>query len=305
MVNQRDDKNSNSTAEAEAVRAPNAQVPAKSTVRSDETASAALDRVMSTIDAAQAELDALDRQESTDRAAAADAGKRNSLAVSVVIPVYNEVATIDAILERVLATGYASEVIIVDDASTDGTRDRLLEFDRIDEVRVLLHGYNKGKGAALRTAFAYATGDVVLIQDADLEYDPADYERLLEPIEAGEADVVYGSRFLENPRQDPSWLHRFGNRALTWLSNRATGLALTDMETCYKVFRRAALREMVLREKRFGFEPELTAKLARRKCRIREVPVSYNSRGYDEGKKIHLRDGLRALYCIARYSWLD
>lgn len=291
--------------DATTLDAPVASPEVRTPVRGDETANAALDRMITTIDAAQEELANLQREELAGRAATADSGKRTSLAVSVVIPVYNEVATIDAIVERVQATGYARELIIVDDASTDGTRDRLLELDRKQNVRVLLHGYNKGKGAAVRTALAYATGDTLLIQDADLEYDPADYGRLLEPIERGEADVVYGSRFLENARQDPSWLHRFGNGALTWLSNRATGLSLTDMETCYKVFRRATLREMVLREKRFGFEPELTAKLARRKCRFREVPISYNSRGYDEGKKIHLRDAVRALYCILRYSWLD
>jgi glycosyltransferase involved in cell wall biosynthesis len=258
-------------------------------------------RMLSTLAAAEASLAELER----DHAADSPASKRTSLAVSVVIPVFNERDTIRQVVERVLGTGYATEVIVVDDCSTDGTRDVLLELDAIEGVRVFMHGYNKGKGAALHTAFDQVTGDVVLIQDADLEYNPADYGKLLAPIEAGEADVVFGSRFLENARQDPSWVHRFGNRMLTWMSNTATGLRLTDMETGYKVFRRGAIREMVLREKRFGFEPELTAKLARRKCRIQEVPVGYASRGYDQGKKIHLVDALRAVYCIVRYSWWD
>ena len=157
---------------------------------------------------------------------------------------FNEVETIRHVVERVLATDLAHEVLIVDDASTDGTRDVLLELESTPGVRVFMHGYNKGKGAALRTAFEHAAGDIVLIQDADLEYSPDDYPSLLEPIEAGDADVVYGSRFLVNARQDPSWIHRFGNAALTWLSNRTTGLRLTDMETCYKVFRRGALRDL-------------------------------------------------------------
>lgn len=265
----------------------------------------ATERMLSTIDVAEAGLAALEREHTAGQREPAAAGKRTKLTLSVVIPVFNEVETIRAVVQRVLETELAHEVVVVDDASTDGTRDVLLALADLDGVRVLMHGYNKGKGAALRTAFEYARGDIVLIQDADLEYSPADYPTLLAPIEAGEADVVYGSRFLENPRQDPSWLHRLGNAALTWLSNRTTGLQLTDMETCYKVFRRAALRDMVLREKRFGFEPELTAKLARRRCRFHEVPIAYDSRGYAEGKKIHVGDGFRAVYCILRYAWLD
>ncbi len=229
-----------------------------------------------------------------------------ALAVSVLMPVYNERETIREIVERVRTAGKHTELVIVDDCSTDGTRDVLIELEQtLPGVKVILHGYNKGKGGALKTAMLHATGDVLLIQDADLEYDPADYAQLLAPIERGEADVVFGSRFLANPEQDPSFLHRLGNRLLTGASNLMTGLRITDMETCYKVFRRDVLRGMTLRENRFGFEPEFTAKLARRKCRIQEVPVSYHSRGFHEGKKIGMKDALRALYCITRYAWWD
>jgi glycosyltransferase involved in cell wall biosynthesis len=233
-------------------------------------------------------------------------GPRTKLKVSILMPVYNERETIREIVARVRAQGLHDELLIVDDASVDGTRDVLLEIDReCPEVRLVLHGYNKGKGAALRTALAEARGDIVLVQDADLEYDPADFAKLLDPIQRGEADVVYGSRFLQNAEQDPSWFHRLGNRMLTEASNLFTGLRLTDMETCYKAIRRGALRNMTLREQRFGFEPEITAKLARRGCRFVEVPVRYDSRGWDEGKKIGLRDAFRALWCIVRYAWFD
>lgn len=275
--------------------------PASDTASRQQVADDTTTRMLSTLEAAEARLAELEQHEQQ----AAGTPRRTALKVSVVIPVYNERATIRTIIERVLATGHAHEVLVVDDCSTDGTRDELLELEKLPGVRVFMHGYNKGKGAALRTGMEHVKGDTVLIQDADLEYNPADYARLLAPIEAGEADVVYGSRFLENARQDPSWLHRAGNAALTWLSNRATGLRLTDMETCYKVFRTGAIRGMVLREQRFGFEPELTAKLGRRKCRVREVAVSYDSRSYADGKKIHLRDGVRAVYCIFRYAWFD
>lgn len=257
------------------------------------------DRAMATIDAAEAAI-AAEKQR--------DAGSDKpevALAVSVLMPVYNERETIREIVQRVRSVGVHQEIVIVDDCSTDGTRDVLIELDADSDIRVVMHGYNRGKGAALRTAMQHAEGDVLLIQDADLEYNPADYEKLLEPLRRREADVVYGSRFLANAEQDPSWLHRFGNRALTAASNLTTGQRLTDMETCYKVFRRDALRGMVLRENRFGFEPEITAKLARRGCRIVECPVSYDSRGYEEGKKIGVRDGLRALWCILRYAWMD
>ncbi|NOY30412.1 MAG: glycosyltransferase family 2 protein [Planctomycetes bacterium] len=223
------------------------------------------------------------------------------MAVSIVIPVYNERETIAETLRRVQAVGIHQEIILVDDYSTDGTREVLLELAKQPDIRLLLHGYNRGKGAALRTAFAEVQGDVILIQDADLEYDPRDYPRLLAPLERGEAKVVYGSRFLENPRQDPSRLHRLGNRLLTALSNRMTGQRLTDMETCYKVFRREILDGLEFEQNRFGFEPEFTAKLAKRGHRIVEVPIAYHSRGYDEGKKIGFRDALNALWCIAKY----
>lgn len=263
------------------------------------------ERMLAAIDVAEAGLAALDRQYGLEELPTDEKQPRTALQVSVVIPVYNERETIREIVSRVQAAELHHEIVIVDDCSTDGTRDVLLELEQQDDIRVVMHGYNKGKGAALHSAFEHATGNIVLIQDADLEYNPADYAALLSPLESGDADVVYGSRFLENAHQDPSWIHRFGNAVLTWLSNMATGLKLTDMETCYKVFRRDALRGMELREKRFGFEPELTAKLARRKCRFVEVPVSYEGRSYEEGKKIHLGDGLRALYCIVRYAWLD
>ncbi|MGI9429373.1 MAG: glycosyltransferase family 2 protein [Bythopirellula sp.] len=202
-----------------------------------------------------------------------------ALAVSVVIPVYNECDTISEIVRRVQAVGVHHEIIIVDDYSLDGTRDVLLELaaDQAD-IRLLLHGYNQGKGAALRTAFSEVEGDVVIIQDADLEYDPQDYCKLLDPIERGETDVVYGSRFLENAQQDPSRVHRFGNWLLTALSNALTGQQLTDMETCYKVFRRDVLQAIHFKQNRFGFEPEITAKLAKMGKQIVEVPVEYRRR---------------------------
>ncbi len=227
--------------------------------------------------------------------------KKTALAVSVVIPVYNERDTIVEIVDQVRAVDMHSEIIIVDDYSLDGTRDVLLELAKQPDVKVLFHGYNKGKGAALRTAFAEAGGDVILIQDADLEYSPRDYALLLRPLELGTANVVYGSRFLGNAAQDPSRLHRFGNWLLTKLSNFLSGQQLTDMETCYKVFRRELLERFTLEQNRFGFEPEFTAKLSRAGERIVEVPVSYDSRDYSEGKKIGLRDGLNALWCIIKY----
>jgi len=228
--------------------------------------------------------------------------KKTSLALSVVIPVYNERRTIAEIVRRVQQVGVHHEIVIVDDFSLDGTREVLLELAQQKGIRVLMHGYNRGKGAALRTAFAELRGDAVLIQDADLEYDPRDYLRLLAPLEQGAADVVYGSRFLENARQDPSRLHRFGNWLLTWLSNLVTGQQLTDMETCYKVFRRDVLQSIKIEQDRFGFEPEITAKVSHLGYQIQEVPIRYNSRGYEEGKKIGIKDGLNALWCIVRYG---
>lgn len=228
--------------------------------------------------------------------------KQMALAVSVVIPVYNERDTIAEIVRRVQAVGVHQEIVIVDDYSLDGTREVLLELAEQSDIRVLMHGYNRGKGAALRTAFAEVEGDVVMIQDADLEYNPQDYPKLLAPIEQGQTDVVYGSRFLENADQDPSSMHRFGNWLLTALSNTLTGQRLTDMETCYKVFRREVIQAINFQQNRFGFEPEITAKLSRMGKRIVEVPISYECRGYDEGKKIGIRDGLNAIWCILKYA---
>jgi glycosyltransferase involved in cell wall biosynthesis len=238
-----------------------------------------------------------------DAAPAIEHAKRTQLAVTVVIPVYNERHTVVEIVRRVQAVGIHEEIIIVDDFSIDGTRQLLIELAREADIRVLFHGYNRGKGAALRTAFEQARGEVVVIQDADLEYNPNDLPRLLEPIERGEADVVYGSRFLENARQDPSRLHRWGNWLLTAASNLTTGQRLTDMETCYKAFRREVLDQIDVEQNRFGFEPEITAKVSRLGYRILELPIRYECRGYEEGKKIGLRDAANALWCIAKYGW--
>jgi glycosyltransferase involved in cell wall biosynthesis len=224
--------------------------------------------------------------------------------VSIVIPCYNEVRTIERILAEVHASPVADkEVIVVDDCSTDGTRDLLKE--RVDGrlAHVVYHERNQGKGAALRTGFASATGDVVLVQDADLEYDPQEYPKLLEPIQAGVADVVFGSRFMGGrPHRVLYYWHSVGNRALTTLSNMFTNLNLTDMETCYKVFRRSVIQQITIEENRFGFEPEITAKVARLDCRVFEVGIGYNGRTYTEGKKIGWKDGVRAIWCILKYN---
>jgi len=224
--------------------------------------------------------------------------------VSIVIPVYNEIATIRHTLTRVQATPYEKEIILVDDGSTDGTRDLLSRLTDPDTV-VVLQERNQGKGAALRAGFGRATGDVVLIQDADLEYDPVDYPRLLQPILDGQADVVYGSRFGGESHRVLLFWHYAGNRFLTMLSNMFTNLNLSDMETGYKVFRTEILRRLTLRSNRFGFEPEVTAKVARQRCRIYEVSISYHGRGYDEGKKITWKDGFAAIACIVRYRFFD
>ncbi len=273
--------------------------PAKATDTRRDASTVVYANALATLDTVEAGLRAIDQPVTTPKS------PKLGVKLSVIIPVFNERETIRAVVDRVQSAAPDADVVIVDDFSTDGTRDVLRELAERKNVRVLLHSYNRGKGAALRSAFDFVRGEVILIQDADLEYDPADYERLVQPIADGMADVVFGSRFLENARQDPSWLHRLGNRMLTAASNLTTGLRLTDMETCYKVFRRGVLRGMELREERFGFEPEFTAKLARRRCRVVEVPVSYNSRGIDEGKKIGIRDAFRALYCILRYAWWD
>lgn len=221
--------------------------------------------------------------------------------LSVVMPCFNERATVRAAIARVLAQPRDLELIVVDDASDDGTRGVLASLPRDERVTVLLQPRNRGKGAALRRGFAAARGDCVLVQDADLEYNPADYPALLAPIEAGSADVVYGSRFLRGPQEASYRGHRVANRALTALSNVVSGLALTDMQTGYKVFRRDVLARLTLVEDRFGFEPEVTMKLARTPgVRVCEVPITYRGRGYAEGKKIGVRDAARAVWVIAR-----
>ena len=229
--------------------------------------------------------------------------------LSVVIPCFNEVATIQGLLERVHRSGITDlEVIVVDDCSTDGTREllsKLPERPEMADVRVILQERNGGKGAALRSGFQSATGDIVIVQDADLEYDPQEYPKIIQPILAGKADVVYGSRFVggESHRVLYFW-HSVGNKFLTLVSNMATNLNLTDMETCYKAFRREVIQSLDLEENRFGFEPEVTAKVARRGCRIYEVGISYSGRTYAEGKKIGWRDGLEAVWCILKYNFL-
>ena len=229
--------------------------------------------------------------------------------LSVVIPVYNEAATISKIVDlvRSVDAGMEKEILLVDDCSRDGTREVLEKMGRDNaDLKVLFHEVNRGKGAALRTGFAAATGDVVLIQDADLEYDPHEYPRLLQPIVDGHADVVYGSRFLGGgAHRVVFYWHYLGNRLLTTLSNMTTNLNLTDMEVCYKVFKREVIQGIPLKENRFGFEVEVTAKIARRKLKIYEVPISYYGRDYSEGKKIGWKDGFSALRCIVKYAFAD
>ena len=229
--------------------------------------------------------------------------------LSIVIPVFNEAATIAKIvgLVRAVEVGMEKEILLVDDCSRDGTRDVLagLAAESAD-LKVIYHEVNQGKGAAWRSGFSAATGDIVLIQDADLEYDPNEYPRLLKPILDGRADVVYGSRFLGGgAHRVVYYWHYLGNKLLTTLSNMTTNLNLTDMEVCYKVFKREIIQGIPLRENRFGFEVEVTAKVARRKCRIYEVPISYYGRDYAEGKKIGWRDGFSALRCIVKYAFMD
>lgn len=224
--------------------------------------------------------------------------------LSVVVPCYNEEATIRTLVGQVLESPCVAQVIVVDDGSKDRSREILATLDDA-RVTVVLHEVNKGKGAALRTGFAHATADFVVVQDADLEYDPGEYGVLLEPLLDDRADVVFGSRFLSGrPHRVLYFWHSMGNRFLTLLSNMFTDLNLTDMETCYKCFRREVIQQIKIEEDRFGFEPEITAKLARGRHRIFEVGISYSGRTYAEGKKIGWRDGVRAVYCILRYSAL-
>ncbi len=224
--------------------------------------------------------------------------------LSVVIPVYNEVDTLREIVERVQQVDIEKEIVIVDDASTDGSGELATTISSgADNVKLIRHERNRGKGRALRTGFAQATGDFVIVQDADLEYDPADYPKLLNPLLHDKADAVYGSRFLTASEHRVLYFrHYLGNRFLTLLSNFATDLNLTDMESCYKVFRRRLLQSLVLEEDRFGFEPEITSKIAKAGARVYEVGISYHGRTYAQGKKIRPRDGLWALWCIAKYA---
>jgi glycosyltransferase involved in cell wall biosynthesis len=225
--------------------------------------------------------------------------------ISVVIPVYNEAATIRQVLANVAALPIPKEIIVVDDASTDGTRELLSQYEPANGVHVICKPQNEGKGAALRTGLRRVTGDIVVVQDADLEYDPRDILALVRPIVCGRADAVYGSRFLEGQPRGSSLLHRCGNALLTCLSNWTTGLDITDMETGYKAFRREVLKDFEIKQHRFGFEPEITARIARHRYRLYEVPIRYNPRSYAEGKKIGVGDLLSTLFCILRYAWSD
>ncbi|QSQ12633.1 glycosyltransferase family 2 protein [Myxococcus landrumensis] len=234
--------------------------------------------------------------------------------VSLVIPVYNEIPTLAELLRRCIAVDFPKEIVLVDDCSRDGSRELLEKLaaqgveilggtpQNRNEIRVLFQEKNQGKGAALRRGFAEATGDIILVQDADLEYDPRDIPKVIQPILDGEADVVFGSRFTGTPRRVLYFWHTVLNNLLTTLSNMTSGLNLTDMETCYKAFRAEVVRSFEVEENRFGFEPEVTAKVARGNWRIYEVPISYHGRTYEEGKKIGWKDGVRALYVIGKYA---
>jgi glycosyltransferase involved in cell wall biosynthesis len=231
--------------------------------------------------------------------------------LSIIIPVFNEESTLESLVEKVRLVDLSSmnlskEIIVVDDCSHDGTLEVALRLAEEGKIRIKRHEENQGKGAALQTGFKMAQGEIILVQDADLEYDPDEYPKLLRPILEGKADVVFGSRFMGGePHRVLYFWHYLGNKFLTLLSNMTTNLNLTDMETCYKVFRSEVLRSIQLKEKRFGFEPEVTARIARSGCRIYEVGISYTGRTYNEGKKINWKDGVRALWCIIKYAIVE
>lgn len=225
--------------------------------------------------------------------------------VSVIIPVYNEKSTIEELLRRVKAEEIASEIVVIDDGSSDGTRDILGNLDQDSQLRVILHDRNRGKGAAVRTGFQNASGDVFLIQDADLEYDPRDYPSLIRPIQEGIADVVYGSRFLGGPRRTVMFWHMVANKLLTFMTNLLYNTILSDMETGYKVFKREIVDGMQIHANSFDFEPEFTAKILKKKVRVYEVPISFNPRDYAEGKKIGMRDAFQAVWTLLKYRFVD
>ncbi len=225
--------------------------------------------------------------------------------LSVVMPVYNERETLEKILARVCAVPVDKEIILVDDGSTDGTREIIEKLEKQDNIRAFYHPRNLGKGAALQTGFASCRGDIVIVQDADLEYFPEEYPELIEPIQKGLADVVYGSRFKGKPNRALMYHHYVANKLITFLSNITTNLNLSDVQTCYKVFKREVISSISLKQSRFGFDPEVTAKIARHRCRVFDVPISYNGRTYAEGKKIGFKDAFNALWCIVRYARLD
>jgi glycosyltransferase involved in cell wall biosynthesis len=228
----------------------------------------------------------------------------HKLKLTIVIPCYNEKSTIETLITAVKNSPYENkEIIVVDDCSTDGTREILKDRFESFVDRIIYHEENSGKGAALRTGFQAATGDIVMVQDADLEYDPNEYPKIIGPILQDKADVVYGSRFVGGePHRVLYFWHRLGNGLLTLLSNMFTNLNLTDMETCYKAFRRSIIQSIEIEEDRFGFEPEITAKIAKKRCRVFEVGISYSGRTYEAGKKIGWRDGIKAIYCIIKYN---